>query len=107
MSWGSTGEFHKLTESERRRVAEVFIEERGRPVPDRRRDLPRRDGACIELSQAAEAAGATAPSWSRRCWASRGDGAIMAHDRAVAAAVAVPIVVQDEPVTTGVMTWSP
>ena len=30
-----------------------------------------------------------------------GDGAIMAHFRAVAAAVSVPIVVQDEPVTTG------
>jgi 4-hydroxy-tetrahydrodipicolinate synthase len=59
-------------------------------------------GACIELSQAAEAAGAAAlmvappPSL-------KGDGAILAHYRAVAAVVTVPIVVQDEPVTTGVI----
>src|SRR5262249_5586170 len=33
----------------------------------------------------------------------RGDAAILAHYRQVAAEIAVPIVVQDEPVTTGVL----
>ena len=56
----------------------------------------------IELSQAAEAAGATAVMVAPPTGL-RGDAAILAHYRAVAGAVSIPIVVQDEPVTTGVI----
>jgi 4-hydroxy-tetrahydrodipicolinate synthase len=59
-------------------------------------------GVVIELSQAAEAAGAAAVMVAPPVGL-RGDGAILAHYRAVAGAIGIPIVVQDEPVTTGVL----
>lgn len=99
---GIMGEFHKLTESERRRVAEVFIKSAAGRFPIVVGTSHAGTGACIELSQAAEAAGATALMVAPPPGL-KGDGAIMAHYRAVAAAVSVPIVVQDEPVTTGVI----
>jgi 4-hydroxy-tetrahydrodipicolinate synthase len=99
---GIMGEFHKLTESERRRVAEVFIKSAAGRFPIVVGTSHAGTGACIELSQAAEAAGATALMVAPPPGL-KGDGAIMAHYRAVAAAVSVPIVVQDEPVTSGVI----
>jgi 4-hydroxy-tetrahydrodipicolinate synthase len=99
---GIMGEFHKLTESERRRVAEVFIKSAAGRFPIVVGTSHAGTGACIELSQAAEAAGAAALMVAPPPGL-KGDGAIMAHYRAVAAAVTVPIVVQDEPVTTGVI----
>jgi 4-hydroxy-tetrahydrodipicolinate synthase len=96
------GEFHKLTEFERRRVAEVFIKSAAGRFPIVVGTSHAGTGACIELSQAAEAAGAAALMVSPPTGL-RGEGAILAHYRAVAAAVSVPIVVQDEPVTTGVI----
>jgi 4-hydroxy-tetrahydrodipicolinate synthase len=59
-------------------------------------------GACIELSQAAEAAGAAAVMVAPPPGL-KGDAAILAHYRAVAGALSIPIVVQDEQVTTGVI----
>jgi len=99
---GIMGEFHKLTEPERRRVAEVFIKSAAGRFPIVVGTSHAGTGACIELSQAAEAAGAAALMVAPPPGL-KGDGAIMAHYRAVAAAVTVPIVVQDEPVTTGVI----
>jgi 4-hydroxy-tetrahydrodipicolinate synthase len=99
---GIMGEFHKLTESERRRVAEVFIKSAAGRFPIVVGTSHAGTGACIELSQAAEGAGAAALMVAPPPGL-KGDGAIMAHYRAVAAAVTVPIVVQDEPVTTGVI----
>jgi len=99
---GIMGEFHKLTESERRRVAEVFIKSAAGRFPVVVGTSHAGTGACIELSLAAEAAGAAALMVAPPPGL-RGDGAILAHYRAVAAAVSVPIVVQDEPVTTGVI----
>ncbi len=99
---GIMGEFHKLTESERRRVAEVFIKSAAGRFPVVVGTSHAGTGACIELSQAAEAAGAAALMVAPPPGL-KGDAAILAHYRAVAAAVSVPIVVQDEPVTTGVI----
>ena len=99
---GIMGEFHKLTELERRRVAEVFIKSAAGRFPIVVGTSHAGTGACIELSQAAEAAGAAAVMVAPPPGL-KGDGAILAHYRAVAAAVSVPIVVQDEPVTTGVI----
>jgi 4-hydroxy-tetrahydrodipicolinate synthase len=99
---GIMGEFHKLTELERRRVAEVFIKSAAGRFPIVVGTSHAGTGACIELSQAAEAAGAAALMVAPPPGL-KGDGAILAHYRAVAAAVSVPIVVQDEPVTTGVI----
>jgi 4-hydroxy-tetrahydrodipicolinate synthase len=102
---GIMGEFHKLTELERRRVAEVFIKTAAGRFPIVVGTSHAGTGACIELSQAAEEAGAAALMVAPPPGL-KGDGAILAHYRAVASAVSVPIVVQDEPVTTGV-TMSP
>ena len=99
---GIMGEFHKLTELERRRVAEVFIKSAAGRFPIVVGTSHAGTGACIELSQAAEEAGAAALMVAPPPGL-KGDGAILAHYRAVAAAVSVPIVVQDEPVTTGVI----
>jgi 4-hydroxy-tetrahydrodipicolinate synthase len=99
---GIMGEFYKLTEPERRRVAEVFIKSAAGRFPIVVGTSHAGTGACIELSQAAEAAGAAALMVAPPPGL-KGDGVIMAHYRAVAAAVTVPIVVQDEPVTTGVI----
>ena len=99
---GIMGEFHKLTEPERRRVAEVFIKSAAGRFPIVVGTSHAGTGACIELSRAAEGAGAAALMVAPPPGL-KGDGAIMAHYRAVAAAVTVPIVVQDEPVTTGVI----
>ena len=99
---GIMGEFHKLTESERRRVAEVFIKSAAGRFPIVVGTSHAGTGACIELSQAAEAAGAAAVMVAPPPGL-KGDAAILAHYRAVAGAVSIPIVVQDEPVTTGVI----
>jgi 4-hydroxy-tetrahydrodipicolinate synthase len=99
---GIMGEFHKLTESERGRVAEVFIKSAAGRFPIVVGTSHAGTGACIELSQAAEAAGAAALMVAPPPGL-KGDAAILAHYRAVARAVSIPIVVQDEPVTTGVI----
>jgi 4-hydroxy-tetrahydrodipicolinate synthase len=99
---GIMGEAHKLSESERRRVAELFVKCAAGRFPVVVGTSHGGTGVVIELSQAAEAAGAAAvmvapPSGLR------GADAIVAHYRAVAGAISLPIVVQDEPVTTGVI----
>jgi 4-hydroxy-tetrahydrodipicolinate synthase len=99
---GIMGEFHKLTESERRRVAEVFIKSAAGRFPIVVGTSHAGTGACIELSQAAEAAGAAAVMVAPPPGL-KGDAAILAHYRAVAGGLSIPIVVQDEPVTTGVI----
>jgi 4-hydroxy-tetrahydrodipicolinate synthase len=56
----------------------------------------------VELSRAAEAAGAAAVMVAPPAGL-RGEAAVLAHYRTVAGAIGLPIVVQDEPVTTGVL----
>src|SRR5262245_28475628 len=99
---GIMGEAHKLSEPERRQVAGLFLKNAAGRLPVVVGTSHGGTGVVVELSQAAEAAGAAAvmvapPSGLR------GDAAILAHYRQVAAEIAIPIVVQDEPVTTGVL----
>lgn len=99
---GIMGEAHKLTEAERRRVAELFIKGAAGRFPVVVGTSHAGTGVAIELSQAAEATGAAAVMVAPPAGL-RGDGAILGHYRAVAAAISIPLVVQDEPVTTGVL----
>src|SRR5262245_59586909 len=99
---GIMGEAHKLSESERRRVAELFVKGAAGRFPIVVGTSHGGTAVAIELSQAAEAAGAAAVMVAPPTGL-RGDAAILAHYRAVAGAVGIPIVVQDEPVTTGVL----
>jgi len=99
---GIMGEAHKLTEPERRRVAELFVKNAAGRLPVVVGTSHGGTGVVVELSQAAESAGAAAVMVAPPNGL-RGDGAILAHYREVAAAIAIPIVVQDEPVTTGVV----
>jgi 4-hydroxy-tetrahydrodipicolinate synthase len=99
---GIMGEAHKLSESERRRVAEVFVKCAAGRFPVVVGTSHGGTAVVVDLSQAAEAVGAAgvmvAPPTGLR-----GEAAIVAHYRTVAGAIGIPIVVQDEPVTTGVL----
>jgi 4-hydroxy-tetrahydrodipicolinate synthase len=99
---GIMGEAHKLSEGERCRVAEVFVKCAAGRLPVVVGTSHGGVAVVVELSQAAEAAGAAAVMVAPPPGL-RGDGAILAHYRAIAGAIGIPIVVQDEPVTTGVL----
>lgn len=99
---GIMGEAHKLGELERRRVAELFCKHAAGRLPVVVGTSHGGTGVAVELSGAAEDAGAAAVMVAPPPGL-RGDAAIVAHYREVAAAIAIPIVVQDEPVTTGVL----
>ena len=99
---GIMGEAHKLSEGERQRVAELFVKHAAGRFPVVVGVSHGGTGVAAELARAAEAAGAAAVMLAPPPGL-RGDAAIVAHYRTVAAAVAIPIVVQDEPVTTGVL----
>ncbi|MBI3456848.1 MAG: dihydrodipicolinate synthase family protein [Candidatus Rokubacteria bacterium] len=99
---GIMGEAHKLTDPERQRVAEIFLKHVAGRLPVVVGASHGGTGAVIELSQAAEAAGAAAVMVAPPIGL-RGADAILAHYRDVAAAIRIPVVVQDEPVTTGVL----
>ena len=99
---GIMGEAHKLSEGERRRVAEVFVKSVAGRFPVVVGTSHGGTAVVTELSQAAEAAGAAAVMVAPPIGL-RGEAVILAHYRAVARAIAIPVVVQDEPVTTGVL----
>ena len=99
---GIMGEAHKLSEGERRRVAEVFVKCVAGRFPVVVGASHGGTAVVIELSRAAEAAGAAAVMVAPPIGL-RGEAAILGHYRAVARAIGIPIVVQDEPVTTGVL----
>ena len=99
---GIMGEAHKLSEGERRRVAEVFVKSAAGRFPVVVGTSHGGTAVVTELSQAAEAAGAAAVMVAPPIGL-RGEAVILAHYRAVARAIAIPVVVQDEPVTTGVL----
>jgi 4-hydroxy-tetrahydrodipicolinate synthase len=99
---GIMGEAHKLAESERRRVAEVFVKCAAGRFPVVVGTSHGGTAVAVELSRAAEAAGAAAVMVAPPAGL-HGDVAVLAHYRAVAEAIGLPVVVQDEPVTTGVL----
>jgi 4-hydroxy-tetrahydrodipicolinate synthase len=99
---GIMGEAHKLSEDERRRVAEAFLERVAGRFPVVVGVSHGGTAVAIALARAAAAAGAAAVMVAPPPGL-RGDAAVLAHYRAVAGAVDLPIVVQDEPLTTGVL----
>lgn len=99
---GIMGEAHKLSEGERRRVAETFVKCVAGRFPVVVGTSHGGTAVAVELSRAAEAAGAAAVMVAPPTGL-RGEGAILAHYRTVAGAIGIPVVVQDEPVSTGVL----
>jgi 4-hydroxy-tetrahydrodipicolinate synthase len=99
---GIMGEAHKLSESERCRVAEVFVKCAAGRFPIVVGTSHGGTDVVVELSRAAEAAGAAAVMVAPPAGL-RGDAAILGHYRTVARSIGIPIVVQDEPVSTGVL----
>jgi 4-hydroxy-tetrahydrodipicolinate synthase len=99
---GIAGEAHKLGDGERERVAARFLKEVGGRVPVVVGTSHAGTGLAIELSRAAEAAGAAAVMVAPPAGL-RSPAAIVAHYRAVGQAIGIPVVVQDEPVSTGVL----
>src|SRR5215470_2800933 len=99
---GIMGEAHKLSEGERHRVAELFVKCAAGRFPVVVGTSHGGTAVVIELSRAAEAAGAAAVMVAPPIGL-RGDAAVLAHYRAVAVAIRIPVVVQDEPITTGVL----
>jgi 4-hydroxy-tetrahydrodipicolinate synthase len=99
---GIAGEAHKLGDAERQRVAERFLKEVAGRAPVVVGTSHAGTDVAVELSRAAEAAGAAAVMVAPPPGL-RSAGAILAHYRAVAGALAIPVVVQDEPVSTGVL----
>ncbi|MBI4278184.1 MAG: dihydrodipicolinate synthase family protein [Armatimonadetes bacterium] len=100
---GIMGEAHKLSESERQRVTEVVVEQvNGRVPVVVGTSHPGADVAAA-LSRHAEKAGAAAvmvaPSFGLQSWSP----GLMDYYRRVADRTGLPIVVQDEPVNTGVL----
>jgi 4-hydroxy-tetrahydrodipicolinate synthase len=99
---GIMGEAHKLSELERQRVAERFVKSAAGRLPVVVGVSHGGTPVAGELAQAAEAAGAAAVMLAPPPGL-RGDGAILAHYAQVAEAITIPIVVQDEPLSTGVL----
>jgi 4-hydroxy-tetrahydrodipicolinate synthase len=99
---GIMGEAHKLSDPERRRVAECFLRAAAGRLPVVVGVSHGGTPVAAELARAAEAAGAAAVMVAPPPGL-RGAEAIVQHYRAVAGAVGVPVVVQDEPVSTGVL----
>jgi 4-hydroxy-tetrahydrodipicolinate synthase len=99
---GMMGEFHKLAEAERERVTAIVLEHVAGRVPVVVGTSHNGTDVVISLGRAARAAGAAgmmvAPPNGLR-----GEAGLLAHYTRVAAAVDLPLIVQDEPVMTGVI----
>ena len=103
---GIMGEAHKLSDAERSRVMERYIEAAGDRVPVVVGCSAAATKVTIERAREAEEAGAAAvmvapPNNVRNL------DLVFEHYRRVAEAVSLPVVVQDEPVNTGVVMPAP
>src|ERR671911_181473 len=99
---GIMGEADKLSDAERRAVTERYVSAIGGRVPVVVGCSAVATKVVVERAREAEAAGATAvmvapPNNQRNL------DLVFEHYRRVAQAVSVPVVVQDEPVNTGVV----
>lgn len=98
---GIMGESHKLADRERLRVTQDVLRHVAGRIPVVVGTTHGGTDPTIELSQAAEEAGAAAVMVAPPAGLKSPD-AIVAHYRAVAFALRIPVVVQDEPTTTRV-----
>ncbi len=99
---GIMGEAHKLADAERRRVIEVVMEQVNRRVPVVVGTSHSGAEMAARLSREAEEAGAAAVMVAPSPFA-KAPEALRDYYAAVARAVHIPIVLQDEPATTGVL----
>lgn len=103
---GIMGEAHKLSDVERQAVTERYISAIGGRVPVVAGCSAVATRIVVEMARAAEEAGAAAvmvaPPNNQRSL-----DLVFEHYRRVAEAVSVPVVVQDEPVNTGVVMPAP
>jgi 4-hydroxy-tetrahydrodipicolinate synthase len=99
---GIMGEAHKLSDAERRAVTERYISAAGGSVPVIVGCSAASTRVTIERAREAEADGATAVMVAPPNNVGNLD-LVFEHYRRVAEAVSVPVVVQDEPVNTGVV----
>lgn len=99
---GIMGEVQKLTENERLRVMEIVMEQNADRVPVIVGCTANSTDVAIYLSRKAEQAGATAvmiaPPQNVK-----NEALLLEHYSRIAASISLPIVLQDEPVTTGVI----
>ena len=98
---GIMGESHKLADRERLRVTQEVLRHVAGRIPVVVGTTHGGTDPTIELSQAAEAAGAAAVMVAPPAGLKSPEG-IIAHYRAVAFALQIPVVVQDEPTSTRV-----
>ncbi|MCC6628505.1 MAG: dihydrodipicolinate synthase family protein [Chloroflexi bacterium] len=99
---GQMGEYHKLADAERERVTEIVMRRVAGRVPVIVGVSHTGTDVVIQLAQSARRAGAAGIMVSPPSGV-RGEAALLAHFRRVAATVDVPLIVQDEPVMTGVI----
>ena len=95
------GEASKLTDAERRQVTAGVMEAAGELPVCVGVTHPGTDGA-VAFAREAEAMGAYAVMLAPPALAKPNDAAVIAHYRAVADAIGLPIVVQDHPASSGV-----
>ena len=99
---GQMGEYHKLADAERERVTAIVLEQVAGRVPVIVGTSHTGTEVVIQLSQSAQRLGAAGIMVSPPNGA-RGEAALLTHFQRVAASVEVPLIVQDEPVMTGVL----
>lgn len=98
---GIMGEVHKLTDSERYRVMDIVLEHTNGRVPVIVGCTSQGTNVGIELSKRAEQAGAHAVMIAPPRNLTN-EEALFKHYADIANSISIPVVVQDEPVTTGV-----
>lgn len=99
---GIMGESHKLSENERLRVTEIVLEETRNRVPVVVGCTSRGTNVSAMLAEKAEQAGAAAVMIAAPAGLKNED-MLFQHFEEIAKRISIPIVIQDEPVTTGVI----
>lgn len=99
---GSTGEFASLSEEERKRVVDLTIDEVAGEVPVVVGSAANGTGRTIMYAQHAEQAGADGVMIVPPYYCQPDDREIYEHYKAVAESIGIPIMVYNNPVTSGV-----
>jgi 4-hydroxy-tetrahydrodipicolinate synthase len=99
---GIMGEVHKLSESDRLRVMNIVLEQTNGRVPVVVGCSAQGTNVVADLAKKAEEAGAAAVMVAPPANL-KNEEMLLYHYKAIAENISIPIVVQDEPVTTGVL----
>ena len=99
---GSTGEFASLSEKERKRIVDITIEEVGGRVPVLVGSAANSTRHTVMYSQYAEAAGADGVMIVHPYYCLPNERELYEHYKAVAASIHIPIMIYNNPATSGV-----